>query len=85
MKSTPFRELVHQRFDADCNSRMDQDTVIGIIAMAEDYDLEENVKNYLHSHPEATLYDTANYIDSIAPLQLIEIADDDEMDEDWEE
>ena len=81
MKITSFRDLVHQRFDAECTDKMGRDTLLGIISMAEEFELVEDVVEYLRSHPEATVYDTSNYIDTIAPEQIIEIVDDDELED----
>jgi len=81
MKNTRFRELVHQRFDAECTSRLGRDTLLGIIVVSEEYELQEDVESYLRTHPEATVYETSDYIDTIAPEQIIEIVDDDELED----
>ena len=83
MGNTPFREMLHQRFDAECTDRMSRDTLLYIIAAAEEREQIEKVNDYLRSHPEATIYDTLDYIDILVPLQLIEIVDDDDLYEEW--
>ena len=76
-----FRALIHSRFDDVCTGRLDRDTVIGIIALAEEYEICEEVKEFLAENPDATLEETADFADQTAPEETIEIVDDDELDE----
>lgn len=84
MKNTAFRKLVHERFDAQCSGKLDRDAVTGIIAFSERDEKEAEVIDFLRDNPEATLQDTLEYV--LADMtEEMEIVDDDELDEDWED
>lgn len=85
MKTTPFRKFIHDRFDSACKDKLDRNDVLGIIAYSEEVEMEEEVLDFLRSHPDATLRETTDYVFADADKMEMEIVDDDEMDEDWEE
>lgn len=76
-QQSKFRRMIHERFDKACKGRLDADDLIWIIAAAEEDGLEPKVEAYLGSHPEATIRETAAYMDSICPEVEIEFVDDD--------
>lgn len=84
MTNTSLREVMHQRFDAVCKGKLERDAVTGIIAMAEEDGREAELVAFLDENPTATLQDTLDYMtaDLTEPLEIV---DDDELDEDWEE
>ncbi len=85
MKDTPLRKLMHERFDSECKGKLEWDAVIGIIAIAEEDDREEEFMEFLHENPTASLRDMLDYVtaDFTEPLEIV---DDDELDEDdWED
>lgn len=81
MVNPDFRALIHSRFDSVCTGRLDRDTVTGIIALAEEYNITEDIEKFLSQNPDATLEATADFADQTAPEEIIEIVDDDELDE----
>lgn len=85
METSSFRRLMHQRFDSVCKGKLERDAVIGIIALAEDEEREEEIEAFLLDNPTATLRETIDYAGADLINQRVEIVDDDEMDEDWEE
>lgn len=85
MRTTPFREFIHQRFDPVCKGKLDRDDVLGIIAYSEEVEKEKEVLDFLCSRPDATLRETIDYVFADLDGVEMEIVDDDEMDEDWEE
>lgn len=84
MQGTNFRKLVHQRFDAICSGKLDQDAVTGIIAFTEGAGKEQDVIEFLESNKDATLQETLEYVLSDQTEEM-EIVDDDELDDDWED
>lgn len=85
MRTSPFREFIHQRFDAACKGKLDRNDVLGIIAYSEEVEKEEDVLDFLHSHPNATLRETIDYVFADFDGMEMEIVDDDELDDDQEE
>lgn len=85
MRTTPFREFIHECFDSVCKDKLDRNDVLGIIAYSEEVKREEDVLDFLRSHPNATLRETIDYVFADLVGVEMEIVDDDEMDEDWEE
>lgn len=85
METTSFREYIHQRFDSVCKDKLDRNDVRGIIAYSEYVEKEEDVLEFLRSHPDATLQETAAYAFDDLNSEEMEIVDDGEMDDDWEE
>ena len=80
-----FAQLMHERFDSECKGKLEWDAVIGIIAIAEEDDREEEFMEFLHENPTASLRDMLDYVtaDFTEPLEIV---DDDELDEDdWED
>lgn len=82
MRTTPFREFIHDRFDSVCNGKLDRDDVLGIIAYSEETEKEEDVLDFLRSHPNATLREAIDYVFADLVGTEMEIVDDDELDED---
>lgn len=84
MKHTPLRKLMHERFDSGCKGKLERDAITGIIAIAEEDDREEEFMEFLHENPTASLRDMLDYVtaDYTEPLEIV---DDGELDEDWED
>lgn len=53
--------------------------VICALLASREYDLEQDVQNYLDGHPDCSFMELGEYIISLCPP--LEIVDDDEMDE----
>lgn len=81
MANHDFRTLIHIRFDGVCTGRLDRDTIIGIIALAEEYEITGEIEEFLAQNPDATLEETADFADQTAPEEIIEVVDDDELDD----
>lgn len=85
MLDSDFAKRIIARFKGEATDRMGRDTVLGIISISEYYELEDDIDEFLRENPDAGLYETDRFMESIKPQREVIIVDDDEIDDEDED
>lgn len=82
-KWSELDDILYKRFRSQCKDKEEVTTLVCVALMAEQYDVEEETRNYLDEHPTASLQELDEYLLSIIPP--LEIVDDDDYDDEDDE
>ena len=92
--NTPFQKLLKEKYGSEINANSGDFEesekylkFLFLLAACEQYEVENEMLEYVNNHPDATIDDLDAYFDKIAPLGLPPCAsewEDDDDDEDNE-
>lgn len=78
-----YQEILRDRYGSPDLDKLDKLLLDDMCEIPSERGFEKEVLNWLREHPNADLQELATYVDSF--LEPLEIVDDEEMDDDWEE
>lgn len=78
-----YQQLLLDRYSAKVETYEEKMLLIEIGIGPKEYGFEDEMMEYLRNHPNASLQEVQNYAEPFFPE--LEIVDDDDLDEEWEE
>ncbi len=80
---TEYQQLLMDRYAGTGKSDYERTCLISLLLGPTEYDFEDEMLEYLKAHPNASIQELDDYAAPFFPE--LEIVDDDELDEDWED